>query len=657
MQKKLVRITSAVIVAVLMLIEGAAPALAWGWGGGWNDWDEWEDRIPHGTMDEWVTEDQLENTPDPNYAVNPDTQADGKDGAYNAFFLEDSIQTVKIYIDDYNLNYLLQKADQEPYVMTERVTIGDTTLKYCGLRTKGNYTLAHAYTDNPGSDRFSFTINFGKYIKKQQYGEKQNFYGCDKISFNNFFFDKTMMKEFFSLKLMDEMGLPTPQYGIAKLYINNEYYGVYAMVEAMDKPILEQYFDCDSKELTDYLVKPTGTKLNYFDLLEDQTPLWEYDMDKYADLEPMLPTVMEWVRRLNCLSEGTDFDGNQLDVNSQEYLELLRQVIDVDEFVRYFAAHSWLCQMDNMFMCEQNYGIYISEEGVCTIVPWDYDLSFGCYFPSTAEDTANYPLDIMFSLNRWEWEGAEERTARAYKNYPLFNVIYQNKELMELYHTYMLDCSKIAALGGTTQATGKTYDPAYFNSFIVRMEDELLEAASETLADNVYYMNWIDQPKGVKQGLPNLAKIMALRAVGVRNQVEGLDAVVCASGCNLETLGNAAKGGVSNSGLLTLIDESSSVFITAEFDESRLIPMFTATALDENYSEYEDAKKLYTVPFGGEVMVYELYCSKKPTDGYNVTVPLAQEYLQLGYTREFYASTEGQLRRVSVERSGNLFTA
>jgi hypothetical protein len=45
-------------------------------------------------------------------------------------------------------------------------------------------------------DRYSLSINFGKYIKKADYGDKQNFFGCNKISFNNFFFDKSMMKAF-----------------------------------------------------------------------------------------------------------------------------------------------------------------------------------------------------------------------------------------------------------------------------------------------------------------------------------------------------------------------------------------------------------------------------------------------------------------------------
>ena len=282
-----------------------------------------EQEITHGTATEWITEDMINNTPPADYKVNKATQGKAEKGDYSSYFLEDEIQTVSIEIEENNLNYLLQNAIDEPYVMTTSVTIGDATLGYCGLRTKGSYTLEHSVTENEGSDRFSFTINFGKYIKKKDYGSKQNFFGCDKISFNNFFFDKTMMKEFFALKLMDEMGLPTPEYGIAKLYINGNYYGVYAMVEAMDHSILERYYGVDKDELSSYLCKPEGTRFLYEEIEADPSFLWEKDEDTLKDVEDMIPTVTEWVRRLNFLSNGMDFNGQTLNVNSEEYLQLV----------------------------------------------------------------------------------------------------------------------------------------------------------------------------------------------------------------------------------------------------------------------------------------------------------------------------------------------
>lgn len=614
--------------------------------------------ITHGTADQWIQEDALYDTPPEDYTIDQSVQGNPRDGDYNAYFLDTELQTVCIEIDETNLNYLLQHADQEPYVMTTSVTIGDTTLGYCGLRTKGNYTLSHSYTDNPGSDRFSFTVNFGKYITKELYGEKQNFYGCKKISFNNFFFDKSMMKEYFSLKLMEEMGLPTPQYGLAKLYINGEYYGVYFMVEAMDKSILAQYYDVDRKELSSYLCKPTGTSFDYADLLEDDSPLWEWDEDTYSEVEDMLPVVMDWAQKLNLLSQGQDLNGDPIDVQSQEYIDQLSTILNLDEVIRYFAVASWLCQMDNMFTNYQNFGLYVSEDGIATLIPWDYDLAFGCYYPSSAELTANYPLDVMYQLDRNRYAQEAETSQRYYANYPLFNAIYQNDDLMELYHSYMLDCSRIAALGGTVDVTGKSYDPGYFNSFIEAFQEALIAAASEELADNVYYMNHIQQPEGVEEALPNLSKIIAMRSVGVWAQVTGEDTTVCGGYCDLETLGNAITGESSNSGRLTIVDSATGIFATAEYSGSRraFSPALYVTALTEEDDTYQQILSGLDVAKKDTLLVWSANTVVSPTSEYTLTVPLAQEYLGEDTVCQFYTWCGGELTALDMTRDGNLFT-
>ena len=615
-------------------------------------------RPSHGTSDKWITEDMLTTQIPSTYRINAATQADAMLGKYNDFFLKDRLQTVSIQIDENNLNYLLQNAKDEPYVMTSSVTIGDTTLGYCGLRTKGNFTLYHSYEDNPGSDRFSFTVNFGEYVRKPDFDEKQTFYGCDRISFNNFFFDKSMMKEFFSLMLMEQMGLPTPQFGLAKLYINGEYYGVYAMVEAMDESILEQYFQVDDKELSSYLCKPTGTRLRYADLLKDASPLYEYDQETYEKVKDMLPTVMEWSRKLSCLAAGQDFEGNAIDVQSQQYLDLLAQVMDVEETLKYFATHSWLCQLDNMFVCLQNFGLYISPEGISTLVPWDYDLAFGCYFPSTAETTANYPVDVMYRLNVELWDTQSKQSGQFYKTFPLFYVIYQNQALMERYRSYMLDCSRIAALGGYVEATGKSYDAAWFNSFIETLEEPLLEAAGEKLADNVYYMNHISQPKDVKAALPNLTRIIAQRSVGVYNQIMGIDAWVCGSGCNLEALGNAVRADSTNEGTLTLIDPYTGVFSTARYSGGRRsqTPVLAVKVLTREDKAYQTALRNLEVGVGDQLLVYELKSAVRATGGYTVTIPLDVEATKDSAEHSFYLLSGEHLTPLQMERSGNLFT-
>ena len=198
------------------------------------------------------------------------------------------------------------------------------------------------------------------------------------------------------------------------------------MVEALDSSILEQYFETNGSDTSDYIIKPENTTLEYdndmdkfikedgtFDLstvlkkdadgnytatgeLNKHTYLWEEDTDTLQDIATMLPTALGWQKKLTQLSSGTDFNNNKIDVNSNEYLELLGQVIDIDEALRYFATHSWLVQIDNMFVEQHNMGLYIDTNGKSLFLPWDYDLCFGCYYPSTAETTANMDIDLMY---------------------------------------------------------------------------------------------------------------------------------------------------------------------------------------------------------------------------------------------------------------------
>ena len=46
--------------------------------------------------------------------------------------------------------------------------------------------------------------------------------------------DETFMREPMTMKVFRRMGLPAPREAHAKLYINNEYQGIYALVEPID---------------------------------------------------------------------------------------------------------------------------------------------------------------------------------------------------------------------------------------------------------------------------------------------------------------------------------------------------------------------------------------------------------------------------------------
>ena len=584
-----------------------------------------------------------------NYVLNQATQGSARNGLYNRFFLKDSLQEIRITLPEENLEYLLDNAVDKVSVMTKSVKIGNETVCYTGLKTKGDYTLIHGVNDN-NSNRYSFTINFGKYIRKAEYGDKQNFFGLRKLSLNNFFFDKSMLKEFASYYLISEMKLPASQYGLAKVYINDEYYGVYFMVEAFDYSVLEQYYRIKKSMLGKYFAKPVGTDLEYDDISRTPELLWDYDEELYEDVKDDIPLVTESLRKLNNLSSGLDFDGNEIDVNSSSYIELLSKVMNVDEVLRYFAVHSFLVQTDNMFTVQHNFGLYCDPDGRLVIVPWDYDLSFGTYYPLNSEATANYDIDIMYNIyESWQSYNNHDHSAAVYASFPLFNVIFRNDELMERYHTYMLDCSKIMSLGGYT-SDNRFYEPANMYKIIEDISEELIEAASEKTSSKAVYMNGIRQPRDVKNGIPNLEKIIALRSVGVYSQLSDDRSWVSGSGCDLLAVGNGLSAKPKSSGYLSSVDAATGIFVTADYLNA--VPGLSVRVIDSESEEYASFAAQF--PNGEKLTVYDISQKNEASSDYRLTIPMGRDFCKNPGDFRFYQVIDGELTEISADREDNL---
>lgn len=518
----------------------------------------------HGTSDTWVSEDELETSIPSDYSIDPDTQGKAYEMAADEYFPKDRLQEVRITIPEQNLNYLLQNALDKPFVMTESVSIGGTSVGYAGLRTKGDYTLFHSYTDHAGSDRFSFSVNFSEYVNDDTFGENQNFFGVRKLSFNNFFFDKSMLKEYAAWLIISEMGLPAPRFCLTRLYINDEYYGVYFMQENLDYQILERYTGLKKSALKGYLYKIEGSDLIYEDLLEDMSPLYGGDEEEREEMADMLPVVMEWVKNLNLLSRGRDLSDRPIE-DDETYVAELEGIMDTDEVVKYFAVHSFLCQTDSIFVNRKNMGFYIDKNGRAMFLPWDYDLAFGGYYPGDAESTSAYDIDVMYRTSDYTLAGGRfMRPAEVYKSFPLFNVIYRSPSLMERYHSYIEDCAVIAAMGGYCKANGKIYPGSYISGMIDGIYDKVYEAASEPTTDHVYYMNNIKQPYAVKAAVKNLKLAITMRSLGVYYQLHDMKERVSGSGCNMEFLGLGTSGMYSNRGRLTNVT-AEGLFFTADY--------------------------------------------------------------------------------------------
>ena len=207
----------------------------------------------------------------------------------------------------------------------------------------------------------------------------------------------------------------------------------------------------------------------------------------------------------------------------------LEKYFDVDEILRYLAAHTVLVNLDSYSSSmAQNYYIY-ERDGKISILPWDYGLSFGGFQGGNISSTINFPIDTPVS-----GVSMEDR--------PLISKLLEVPEYKEKYHQYL---SRIV--------------DGYFNSGIFEETINVLDAKINDYVknDTTSFTTY----EKYTASLPILKELGALRARSIEGQLNGTipsttegqnankDSLISGDGINLSDLGSfMGRGGDRNRG-------------------------------------------------------------------------------------------------------------
>ena len=313
-----------------------------------------------------------------------------KTAEYSSIFKKDSVIDIKVELPETELKDILENPMEEEY-KNANVTINGATVKDVGFRTKGNLTLRSVASSD--SDRFSFRIKLDKYV------DGQNLLGLDELVVNNMYADPSFMREYLSYEALRKIGADVPETVFANVYINGELYGFYLCVEAIDDSFLERNFGNNDGNL---YKQEKGSTLQYKeDGNYESYELKEGEDETKADLKNLTKVLSE-------MPKGEK--GN------------IETVLNVDSALRYIATNTVLGNYDsysgNMV---QNYYLY-SQNGKFTVIPWDYNMSFGGF--GAGGDATTIPIDEpVMGVN--------------IENLPLINNLLAVKEYKDKYHQYV----------------------------------------------------------------------------------------------------------------------------------------------------------------------------------------------------------------------------
>lgn len=126
----------------------------------------------------------------------------------------------------------------------------------------------------------------------------------------------------------------------------------------------------------------------------------------------------------------------------------IEEVVDVEEVLRYFVVHNFVCNGDSYTgSIVHNYYLY-EEDGQLSMIPWDYNLAFGTFQSSDATSMVNSPIDTPVSGGRGGFgpgamhgeQNMQEQTAMENEDSrPMVDWIFEDETYTGQYHQYFAD--------------------------------------------------------------------------------------------------------------------------------------------------------------------------------------------------------------------------
>ena len=271
-----------------------------------------------------------------------------------------AIQEVRIVFDDEDweeqLDAFKQAGNDER--LKADVTINDVLFKNVGVRYKGN--SSYNRVRETGSSKLPFNIKLNYKNKKQKLPG-----GYVTLKLSNAFQDPSFLREVMAYEVAGKY-MAASRANFIKVYVNNEYLGLYNSTESVDSRFLKKhfgtkkgpFFKCDPRwGAKEFSHCPESDKASLMYLGQDSLcyyRLYEIKSDTgWADL-------IELTRILN------------------KEPEKLESILDVNEALWMLAFNNVIVNLDsyNGMLCH-NYYLYKDTSGIFHPIIWDMNLAFG----------------------------------------------------------------------------------------------------------------------------------------------------------------------------------------------------------------------------------------------------------------------------------------
>jgi hypothetical protein len=272
-------------------------------------------------------------------------------------FDDTQLQEVRLVVNTRDWATLKELADENTYYPATLIW-KNVTVRNIGIRSRGSGTRNGI---KPG-----LRIDFNRYLTNQ------TFLGMKALVLDNAYSDPSTIRESVSMKLFARMGLPAPREAHARLYVNNEYAGVYVLVEEIDRTFITRLYGAaeSNTEQGGFLFEYKWLYDWYFNYLgpgyETYAGLFRPQTRDTDSITTLYQPIEEMIRTIN---ESSD----------QDFATSVGKYLDLTEVMKYLGTETFTVEWDGLAgnWTVNNFYLYrFREGGVSQVIPWDKDHAF-----------------------------------------------------------------------------------------------------------------------------------------------------------------------------------------------------------------------------------------------------------------------------------------
>lgn len=322
------------------------------------------------------------------------------------------IQTIELFIEtpnwDNRLNaYKKQGLDKR---IPAKMVLNGVTYDTVGVRYKGNSSYFNTRKDNTTKLPFNIKINYTNKNQRLPGGYKR-------IKLSNIFRDPSFLREVLSYEIAGNY-MPAPRANFAKLYINEQYIGLYNNTESVDEPFLKTHFQEEDGVL--FKCDPAWKAKNIAGCKPNQKSTLVYmakDSACYTNSYE-LKTKTGWPELINL----TDILNNKT--------EKIETVLNVDQILWMLAFNNVLVNLDSYTgRLSHNYYLYQDINGIFQPIIWDLNMSFGGFrFGGTDKALSNEELQTLSPFIHFKTKNPDR---------PLISLLLKNNLYRKVYLAHM----------------------------------------------------------------------------------------------------------------------------------------------------------------------------------------------------------------------------